>query len=72
MIQEGYEVFFYQIILPMCDLGRSLIRGDPSNAHYYEVDNLSNIYGVQLGMCESNVKSSLTYLWMSWLGSMGW
>ena len=45
-IQAGYTLLFNEIILHMCDLGRSGIRGDPRKSYYFEVDKFLNIYGM--------------------------
>ena len=35
----------------MCDLESNVIRVDTRKVYYCEVDNCSNIYGIQLGIC---------------------
>ena len=49
-IQAGYALLFHHILFTMCDVGRSIIRGNIRKTYYYEFENLSNIYGIQLGL----------------------
>ena len=45
-MQEGHALLFHQLLLPMCDVGRSGIRGDPRKAYYCKAENFSNIYSM--------------------------
>ena len=45
-IELVYDLFFHQILLNMCDMGRSGIRGDPRKFYYFRVENIPNIYGM--------------------------
>ena len=47
-IQTRYALLFNQLLLLMCEVGRSEIRGDPRKSYYCEVEKFSNIYGIQL------------------------
>ena len=49
-IQTGDDLLFHQLLLPMCDVEMSGVRGDPRKAYYYKVDKFSKIYGMQLGL----------------------
>ena len=70
-IQEGYALLFHQIILPMCDVGRSGIRGFPRNDYYCDIEKLSSIYGMHLGLGGAYENKILNIFWMSWFGRMG-
>ena len=41
-------LFFYQLILPICDTKKSGIDGDPRMSYYSAVESWSNLYAVQL------------------------
>ena len=43
-------LFFYQLLLPICDPGRSGIPDDPRKPFYTEVTRFSNLYKYQLGI----------------------
>ena len=46
---EPDSLFFFQLILPLCDPKQSGIRGDPRKGYYTEVTNFSNLYKYQTG-----------------------
>ena len=43
-------LFFYQLILPICDTKKSGIDGDPRMSYYIAVERWSNFYAVHLGL----------------------
>ena len=49
-MQSIYALLFYQLLFPMCGMGRSVIRGDIGKSYYCKLENFSNIYGMQLGI----------------------
>ena len=44
IIRERDLLFFYQLLLPLCDTPLSGIREDKLHLYYYKVDKWSNIY----------------------------
>ena len=50
VIRERDFLFFYQILLPLCDTSLSGIWDDKRIPYYSEVDKLSNIYAYQIGL----------------------
>jgi len=49
VIQDKDALFFYQLLLPMCDPRRSGIEGDPRKAFYCDVEMFSNLYFMCMG-----------------------
>ena len=43
-------LFFYQLILPLCDTSKSGVENDPRMNYYCEVEWWSNLYALQLGL----------------------
>ena len=43
-------LFFYQLILPICDTARSGIRNDKRLPYYAKVEKWSNLYAFQIGL----------------------
>ena len=41
-------LFFYQLILPMCNVSKSGIEDDPRQSYYSMVENWSNIYALDI------------------------
>ena len=50
-MQAGDELFFHKLLLILCGAVRSVIRGGTSKSYYCEVENILNMYGMQLGLC---------------------
>jgi hypothetical protein len=46
---EGDALFFYQLVMPMCDVSKSGIKDDPRSNYYVSRETFSNIYAAQLG-----------------------
>ena len=42
--------FFYQLLLPICNIEKSGVEGDPRMSYYSEVENWSNLYAIQIGL----------------------
>jgi hypothetical protein len=49
-MKTGDALFFYQLLLPICDPKRSGIRGDARKPFYSEVERFSNIYAFSIGL----------------------
>ena len=43
-------LFFYQLLLPICDPRKSGVKNDPRTSFYSEVTNYSNFYACQIGL----------------------
>ena len=50
VIRERDFLFFYQIMLPLCDTSLSGIREDTWISYYSEVERWSNLYAYQIGL----------------------
>lgn len=48
-MQEGDALFFYQLLLPICDPKRSGIKDDPRKAFYSDVTSFTNAYACDEG-----------------------
>ena len=55
IIRERDLLFFYQLLLPLCDTPLSGIWENKRPLYYYEVDKWSNIYAYQIGIGGSYV-----------------
>ena len=42
--------FFYQLILPICKIEKSTIRGDGRLSYYAKLEDWSNLYAYQIGL----------------------
>ena len=49
-LQNRDALFFYQLLLPICDPKRSGIDGDPREGFYSEAERFSNVYAATLGL----------------------
>lgn len=49
-IQSADALFFYQLLLPICDIKRSGIDDDPRTSYYSQVANFTNGYAGQIGL----------------------
>ena len=43
-------LFFYQLLLPICNVEESGVEDDPRMLYYSEVENCSNLYAIQIGL----------------------
>ena len=50
VIETENFLFFYQLILPICDTKKSGIDDDPRMSYYSAVERWSNFYAVNLGL----------------------
>jgi hypothetical protein len=48
-MQSKDALFFYQLLLPICDPAKSRIDGDPRHGFYCEVAKFTNVYGAKIG-----------------------
>jgi hypothetical protein len=49
-MQQHDALFFYQLLLPICDPKRSDIVDDPRKPFYCQVEQFSNLYGYSIGL----------------------
>ena len=49
-MEIGDALFFYQLLLPMCDPAQSGIDGDPRKAFYSKVEGFTNSYAYSIGL----------------------
>jgi hypothetical protein len=49
-MEIGDTLFFYQLLLPMCDPAQSGIHGDPHKAFYSKVEGFTNLYAYYIGL----------------------
>eukprot|EP00957_Ditylum_brightwellii_P132617 10113286-Ditylum_brightwellii.AAC.1 len=49
-MKEKDTLWFYQLILPMCDIRKFGIRNDPRPSYYSKVETWTNIYAAHLGL----------------------
>eukprot|EP00957_Ditylum_brightwellii_P004235 321922-Ditylum_brightwellii.AAC.1 len=48
---KGKDVlWFYQLILPMCEIKKSGVRKEPCQSYYSKVETRTNIYAAHLGL----------------------
>jgi hypothetical protein len=47
---RGDALFFYQLLLPICDPTKSGIKGDPRKAFYSKVEGFTNSYAYSIGL----------------------
>ena len=50
VMDEKDCLFFYQLILPICDPSLSGVADDPRKSFYTEVERFSNLYAAQIGL----------------------
>ena len=50
VLDEKNFLFFYQLVLPICDTERSGIKDDVILPYYSQVEKWSNLYAYQLGL----------------------
>jgi len=43
-------LYFYQLLLPICDTSKSCIEDDPWSSYYNNTEEWSNIYAVKIGL----------------------
>eukprot|EP00957_Ditylum_brightwellii_P155215 11816341-Ditylum_brightwellii.AAC.1 len=55
---SGDALFFYQLILPICNPGMLGIEDDPRLAYYTEVERFTNV-----SKCESGMGASYGHMW---------
>ena len=49
-VQRCDALFFYQLVLPLCNPSRSGIEGDPRRPFYSAVEGFSNLYAYSIGL----------------------
>ena len=54
----GDALFFYQLLLPICDPSKSGIPNDPRSPFYSEVTNFTNLYACSIGLFGSQYSHS--------------
>ena len=50
ILETNDFLFFYQLILPICNTEKSGIRGDERLSYYAKVEEWSNLYAYQIGL----------------------
>ena len=50
ILDEKDFLFFYQLILPICKIEKSTIRGDGRLSYYAKLEDWSNLYAYQIGL----------------------
>eukprot|EP00957_Ditylum_brightwellii_P181631 13835862-Ditylum_brightwellii.AAC.1 len=49
-MKQKDALWFYQLLLPICDTLKSEIRNDPQKSYYSKVEKYAIIYAAQLGL----------------------
>eukprot|EP00957_Ditylum_brightwellii_P085001 6463230-Ditylum_brightwellii.AAC.1 len=57
-MKQKDALWFYQLLLPMCDVLKSGIREDPCKSYYSKEEKYTNIYAAQLGLGGTYSKKS--------------